>query len=168
MDRTELYSNISCPFPDCHSSFLFDSSLIFLFLSVETVRGRPLWGWPAMSVFLSSKSFILHQTPSASAHVSSHRILIRALIPDAGTSSLTRNSLNALFRNEMSSWGSFFFKYSTNTWRGQTTWFSFWCKQVRRNYSSCIVHCNTVWHLLVTARHLLVIAQCSSLSVLYS
>ena len=70
-------------------------------------------------MFLSSKYFTRHLTPSASAHVSSHTILIRALIPDAGTSSLTRNSLNALCRNEMSSVVSFVteiqYKYMTRS-----------------------------------------------------
>jgi len=39
--------------------------------------------------------------------VSAHTIIIRVVITDAGTSSLTRNPLNALCRNDMSSVVSF-------------------------------------------------------------
>jgi len=42
-------------------------------------------------LFLSSKFFTHHLTQSASEHVSSHTILIRALIPDTGITSLQEN-----------------------------------------------------------------------------
>ena len=81
----------------------------FLFLSVEAVCGRPLWDWPAMS----SISFFKILYPS------SDTVCERACVFAYNSNSrvntwywyyfLTRKSLNALCRNEMSSVVSFFF-----------------------------------------------------------